>query len=86
MHPSTLLATLTTLAAVGGAWSWSAFKDKQANPLTGAQSGNTELGGPQAMLPELATGTVGDGPTGTLQRQVQRLEDQNQLLQKRIKI
>ena len=58
MHPSTLLATLTTLAAVGGAWSWSAFKDKQANGLTGAQSGNTQLGGPQPMLPELVVATV----------------------------
>jgi hypothetical protein len=33
-------------------------------------------------LPELGTASVGDGPTGTLQKQVQQLEDQNQLLQK----
>ncbi len=83
MHPSTLLATLTTLAAIAGAWSWSAFKDKQASPANGTGANATaQPNGPQPMLPELANGSVGDGPTGTLQRQVQRLEEQNQLLQK----
>ncbi len=37
---------------------------------------------PPPILTDLTVGTVGEGPTGTLQRQVQILEDQNQLLQK----
>jgi hypothetical protein len=83
MHPSNLLACLAVLGAIGGAWTWGLFKEKTAErggPIAQRTSGASD--GPQAMLPELSSGTVGDGPTGTLQRQIQRLEEQNQLLQK----
>jgi hypothetical protein len=83
MHPSNLLACLAVVAAIAGAWTWGSFKEKEIG-LGGAATllSNAGSNGPQAMLPELSSGTVGDGPTGTLQRQIQRLEEQNQLLQK----
>lgn len=84
MHPATLLAFLTSLAAVGGSICWNAFKDTQRLSAAGDPSNLQRAADGSIMqpLPELSAGTVGDGPTGTLQKQVQRLEDQNQLLQK----
>ena len=74
MHPAKFLCLLSLVAA-GGWLFWSAQRPSDPPP---AETVYTE----QVAPPELPEMSVGDGPTGTLQRQVQTLEEQNQLLQK----
>lgn len=75
MHPANFLALLTTLATVAGVFCWDSYQKTQV----GKTSTQNEA---RAMLPELNEESVGTGPTGTLQKQVQTLQDQNELLRK----
>ncbi len=78
MHPANLLSLLISLAAIGGALGWNSFLASQQSASTPAPIADAAVAAP-AIVSETS---VAESPTGTLQRQVQRLEDQNQLLQK----
>ena len=82
MHPANLLALLTTVASIVGAVCWSSFKDAQLRlqgPALGDATADASVsaGSP---LPEI--GTVAEGSNGTMQKLVQTLEDQNEMLKK----
>lgn len=75
MHPANLLSLLVCLASIAGAFCWNSFLSSQRSPAPAPAESSSVA----SVLSEVS---VGDSPTGTLQRQVQSLEDQNQLLQK----
>lgn len=75
MHPANFLALLTSMATIAGAFCWHAYQK-------GLASSNFPKSEDGAPLQELIVESVGTGPTGTLQKQVQTLQDQNELLRK----